>query len=363
MATAKELKTNPKFNINMFELFSLISPEKKTKYTETLLRIMEKTPNLGDHCEEIKDYLYKEFNINNEDLEDVPKLQLVFFYRMIESVFNTSDLKLYQQFCEYNERGLIKQNDLSTYQSFDEITKAVGIAEIIANSKDLERQIEIVYEDEEWLMVLPLTYNSSKKYGSNTKWCTTTENNPEYFVKYTSKGVLVYCINKKNGYKVASFRSLDRNDPEFSFWNQQDSRIDSLQTELPDELLKMIRTVSTKHPKTNRSRLSPEELTKENAFLGKIGYINSYPIEPNNIDAGNERRMGYINRALERRYDDVVREEEPQTGGEGLLNVSRLVDIGEGFETFTDRPSEPLREEPLPDGFRDGGISTATEWQ
>jgi hypothetical protein len=346
MATAKELKSNPKFNVNMFELFSLICPEKKTKYTETLLRIMEKTPNLDDHCDEIKDYLNKELKIDKEELNNIPKLQLIFFYRILDSVFNLPDLKLYQQFCEYNERGLIKQNDLSTYQSFEDITKSVSVAEILANNKDLEKQIEIVYEDQEWLMILPLTYNSSKKYGSNTKWCTTTENNPEYFVKYSSKGVLVYCINKKNGYKVASFRSLDKSDPEFSFWDQKDSRIDSLQTELPDELLKIIRDISTKNPKTNRSRLSPDELSMENAHLNKLGYVNTYPTEPVNIDVGNERRMEYINRAIERRYEDEVGENpvmsegiSPEDGD--LINISRLVDINQGYEDNTqeDRPN------------------------
>jgi hypothetical protein len=114
---------------------------------------------------------------------------------------------------------------------------SLSLAEMVLDAKLLEKQTKIVYEDDEWLLVRPLTYQSSKKYGANTKWCTTQSDNSEYFLKYSSKGVLIYCINKKTGYKVASFNSLDKNDPEFSFWNQKDSRIDSLQTELTDELI------------------------------------------------------------------------------------------------------------------------------
>ena len=68
--------------------------------------------------------------------------------------------------------------------------------------------------------------------------------------------MLIYCINKVTGYKVASFYSLDKNDPEFSFWNQKDSRIDSLDTELTDEIRLLIQSVSKdKKAKTNRNKL------------------------------------------------------------------------------------------------------------
>ena len=82
----------------------------------------------------------------------------------------------------------------------------LSLADIKSELKGLENETIKVYEDDVWLLVRPLSYLSSKKYGSNTKWCTTTESNSEYFIKYSSKGVLIYCINKKTGYKVASSR-------------------------------------------------------------------------------------------------------------------------------------------------------------
>ena len=102
----------------------------------------------------------------------------------------------------------------------------LSLAELKFNAKQMESQIIKLMDTDEWLVLRPLTYLASKKYGSNTKWCTTSEGNPDYFIKYSSKGVLIYCLNKKTGYKVASFYSLDKNDPEFSFWNQKDDRID-----------------------------------------------------------------------------------------------------------------------------------------
>lgn len=368
MSRTKELKTNPEFNVNMFELFSLFSPDKKTKYTETLLRIMKKTPNIEEHCQEIKEFLSKEYNLQKSDLDDVPGLQLVFFYRIIDTMFNASDLKTFQKFCEFNERGLIKQNDVSTYQTFDEINNAVSIAEIVVQGKDLEKQVKLVYEDDEWLFIRPLTFNASKKYGSNTKWCTTTESNPEYFTKYASKGVLIYCLNKKTGYKVASFCSLDRNEPEFSWWNQKDSRIDSLQSELPDELLKVIRVESMDNkPKTNRFLLSDKDREIEDKFLSKYGGYNiMQPIDM--IQPQSEERVNRIRRGIERNVEEEIgvmeeREESP-------LRLQTLVDAMDGIQIPTEllEPTTPdwsneedVMEQPVLQQVRSGSFDFRNE--
>lgn len=264
MSRSKQLKELPENNINLYKLFSLFSFEKKSKYTEMLLRLMKRTPHLDEACNDVKNTLKSEFDFVDSDFDEIGKIELLLYYKILESMFNFSDLKSFQKFCLFNERNLIQQNDLSKYNSFEQILQQLSVAELISDSKDLEKQIIKIYEDEIWLLVRPLTFESSKKYGSNTKWCTTTENNPDYFFKYSKKGVLIYCINKKSGYKVASFYSLDKNDPEFSFWDQKDSRIDSLATELTNDLRDIIFKESTnKDAKTNRFLLKDDERIKE----------------------------------------------------------------------------------------------------
>jgi hypothetical protein len=359
MSRTKELKVSPEFNLNMFELFSLFCPDRKTKYTETLLRIMKKTPNISEHCSEIKEFLQKEYGINKSDLDNFSELQLVFFYRIIDAMFNSSDLKTFQKFCEYNERGLIKQNDVSTYHSFDEINNSVSIADIVVQGKELEKQVKVVYEDDEWLFVRPLTFNSSKKYGSNTKWCTTTESNPEYFTKYASRGVLIYCLNKKTGYKVASFRSLDKNDPEFSWWNQKDSRIDSLQSELPNELLKVIRVESMENkPKTNRFLLSDEDRIAEDKFLAKFGGYNiMQPIDM--IEPQSEERVNRIRRGIERIIEeDQIPQQEVM---EQPMEVRRLVEAYVDEDVVTESTPEWRPDDLVDQPVRSGSFDFRNE--
>ena len=100
-------------------------------------------------------------------------------------------------------------------------------------------------------------------------------NNPNYFYRYY-KNVLVYCINRKTGYKVAMQHVV--NDNETSFWNSTDQRIDSLLTELDMECKsKLVELI--KEGKSNYD-LTPEEYRKlEDEYELKGGYLNPLPMD------------------------------------------------------------------------------------
>jgi hypothetical protein len=145
------------------------------------------------------------------------------------------------------------------------------IAENKAIEKEMETQVVRVHEDNEWLLLRPLTFESSKKYGASTKWCTTTEHNPEYFNKYSRRGVLIYCISKTRRYKVASFYSLDKSEPEFSWWNEKDTRIDSLETELPMKLRELIAGIClAKDAKSNDELAGNKETKSKKSKINRI---------------------------------------------------------------------------------------------
>jgi hypothetical protein len=76
-------------------------------------------------------------------------------------------------------------------------------------------------------------------------------------------------INKVTGLKVACFKSLDT-DPEFSFWNQADTRIDSMESELPLFIMECIREEVRENPVTNLSLLSEEDFKKQEELLYEL---------------------------------------------------------------------------------------------
>jgi hypothetical protein len=247
-------------------LLSIFNSTGKSKYVETLLRIVKnKKSNIGrlEYMNELKTY----YQLSEEFLNGLSNLDLVLYCNLLPTLMNGSDAVFFKKFCELNERGLIEQNDLSTYNNFEQITTQLTLAELKENAKDMEGSIIKLHDDSEWLIVKPLTFAASKKYGAFTKWCTTSKNNPEYFTRYINRGSLIYIINKKTGLKVACFKSLDESEPEFSFWNSVDLRIDSLESGLPNNILDLIVRDIRENPVTNESYLTLEQKIKEKSLL------------------------------------------------------------------------------------------------
>jgi len=84
------------------------------------------------------------------------------------------------------------------YGNFGKLVDVIEVAEIIREEKNFnkEEHINILLETDEFLLLHPKTHKGSIKYGSNTKWCTTSKNNESVFKNYTRDGLLGYLIDK-----------------------------------------------------------------------------------------------------------------------------------------------------------------------
>jgi hypothetical protein len=329
MSLIKELKSNPENQLNLVEIIQSICPSEKTKYVDLLLKMLKKTPNVEEYASEVKRDFKERYNIDPENFKNFTPLQMVFIYRFIDSSFNSDDIKSFSKFVEYNERGLIDENDLTKFNSFKDILNSTSMAEIKVMEKDLEKQIKVLYSDSEWIVLRPLTYHSSLKYGSSTKWCTSSESNPEHFSRYTKRGILIYMINKITGKKVACFKSLDK-ESEFSFWNQIDTRIDSLEADLPDFIYEIIKNEIKTNSHTNFSLLSNEDKIKQEKLLNErsskimtFGEERTMVMEER-IEEEEDLDMDYMGRDEEIMEESIMDEVEApfgsMMGGETLQN-------------------------------------------
>lgn len=236
MSRIKQLKSESANNINIVDMLSLICLN-KSKYVDTLLRIIKKEKKFKTNVSEIKKFLSDSFNITETDVKSIPEHHLLFFHTFMESMMGIDEIKKFQDFCSYNERGLIVNNDLSNYSSFEQVLTSISIAELKDFEKEMESQIIKLHEDDEYLIMKPLTHESSMKYGSNTKWCTTMES-PIHFNNYAGTGVLIYIINKKSGKKTAAMKELKHGT--ISYWSQTDKRIELEETKLPQYVINVI---------------------------------------------------------------------------------------------------------------------------
>jgi len=199
--------------------------------------ITEKLESLGINCESMS---------ANE----------IFAINLLSDYFNTDDIRLLSSFRKYNERNLIPNRDVTSYKNLDDIRSSVGLATLKEDEKEMKSQIVKEYEDDTWVVLRPLTFGASSKYGSATKWCTTYQNDKQYFEKYWRRGILVYFINKQTGYKFAGYKGLE-GDSELSFWNAEDSRVDYLDIDADDYLFPIVRKIF-KSENTNKNLCSDE---------------------------------------------------------------------------------------------------------
>ena len=251
----------PHFNLTILDLLSEIDGTKSHKYLQLLCKLFKKRwlQQLGAN-EEVKSIeddnkiVFERVGISSSEdpLVNVTK-------RRYMDLFSYGDLELFQQFKHHMESNRIEETDLTKYDSISSLSQAVSYASIKLHTKTLEKQVHKEFEDDKWLLVRPLSFESSSVYGSGTKWCTTFKREKDYFFKYFHNGTLVYVLNKKNGYKFAMHVEIYERSEEISFWNAEDTRVDVLSLDLDDYLIPIFRRIKTERKK-NSEFLSKSDL-------------------------------------------------------------------------------------------------------
>lgn len=280
MSRLDELKKQyPELNFSVIDLLRRIDKSKSYKYLPLLCKLFSKRYRYENISEDekfvIENDMYEwaeRLDIDKSDLTQKEYLSL----RSLSDWWGDEFFKTISDFMRVMDKNLLENNDVTSYNTIDDLRAGVTLASIKEYTKILENEVHKEYEDSTWLMVRPLTFLSSIKYGANTKWCTTYTREKQYFEKYWRNGILVYFINKKNGYKFAGFKALN-GEREFSFWNAEDHRVDFLDTEVDDYLFKIVKDIF-KSNKTNKE-LSSDEIQDQvhQECLSPFGKIRFEP--------------------------------------------------------------------------------------
>ena len=270
MSRIDELKKQHKdLALSDLDLIKMAMPDQAIKYVEVLAKLTkskykeiakahEGENNLRNACLSA----LTGWGIDYNYLETLETQVLWALWTRMETLLGQNSFKLFIKFANLNERKLIENNDVTSYSSWGDIEQAVSLAEMKLIDKETAKQIKKIYEDDEWLSLRPLSLEASMKYGANTKWCTTTESG-QYYARYSARGILIYNINKKTGYKVACFKNLDSNhDNEFSWWDVTDKKIEALDSEAPSAVLEAIRNEIKTNSVTNQMLMTKAEADK-----------------------------------------------------------------------------------------------------
>jgi hypothetical protein len=253
-------KQNPELIIDVVELLTKLDPTENNKMLPFLVKMYKKRflnenndVNRKSSLIGLTKKLHK--NVMDERIKE-----------LIIGSFGYENMEKLLLFCDHLNNKRIVNTDVTSYSDWSDILNEVSKAELKLIDKELTKQIEVIYENDEWLVLKPLSFKASLTYGSNTKWCTAMKTEPDYFYRYSKNGILIYVINKNKGEKYGFHKSHD----ELSFWNQIDTRVDSMETNIPFDILLKIKEHSDLETNgVNYNKFSDEELEAEQSYYPK----------------------------------------------------------------------------------------------
>jgi predicted nuclease with TOPRIM domain len=111
--------------------------------------------------------------------------------------------------------------DINQYKTFAELNTAIQKYENrIRRSVETIEGADLVYEDDTFTVIAPLTTKASCYYGAGTKWCTASSADNTHFNNYMREGKLFYILDKTKPtsdrfYKVALLKKFDGDESYF----------------------------------------------------------------------------------------------------------------------------------------------------
>ena len=102
-------------------------------------------------------------------------------------------IELIDDFDKYQKN--FDKKDINNYKSLEELGNVITL---YLASKGDKADIENIYENDRFLVIIPKNKEASCKYGANTRWCVTSRDT-NHFETYTAgKQLLYFIIDKKN---------------------------------------------------------------------------------------------------------------------------------------------------------------------
>jgi hypothetical protein len=294
MTKLKEFKeNNSEFSFSLFDFLTKLDGTPTNKFLPMMVNIFKNSiqnrilyRNKEEYLEILDRYksLWSKLGlINEEDILSRYDLELLMIKTsIIQQWFSPEDLTSIKEFINFYEKKYYKNIDVNQIKTIEEVNSLVSVASIKHMDKELAKQVNLVYEDDTWLLIRPLTWEASKKYGAATKWCTASYESYNSYFSYSERGVLLYIINKNTGRKTAMFKEFyDINNPnkfELSFWNEEDHRIDSMFAGFDGYIFDIFKSIENKTNKQISNGLFDEEYNKYHINEAKIISINDTPI-------------------------------------------------------------------------------------
>lgn len=202
---------NPELGVSIIDIIRSIDPSSTNKYCEFLIKMLKTNDN------------YQETIVN----------------ALVSGLFGVKTIETLHKFEEHSKANRIplEYRDISKHNEWLTIEESVRIADEVVKRKQLEKETNKLYVDDEWLVLIPESYEASQLYSNNTKWCITQKS---YWNDYKKSSRIIFVINKKSDQKYAISKRLS--DDLIQGWDAKDKETSPLMWEFTDDIWKIIRS-------------------------------------------------------------------------------------------------------------------------
>ena len=192
-------KKYPEVDSAIIDYFVKEDPSGNNKYLDWLVKAMTHEPTI----QSVEDLLDEamQFKLPQEFLMMLVKKfhELLPYMVHVEGGKKVGTTDLYQY--KFTDTEMIN------FLGFD-LFQAKERKEEKNKRKDAKKNSDKIYEDGNWLVIRPKSWQASCVYGAGTRWCTTSKENDSHFKRETDRNFLIYVINKNKSsnddqYKVA----------------------------------------------------------------------------------------------------------------------------------------------------------------
>jgi hypothetical protein len=135
--------------------------------------------------------------------------------------------EVFIEFHDLLERNKIKKGDITSYKTIEELKSAVKEAQKDEIQKETEEltggNFDIVVNNDDMLIVIPLDHEASMLWGGDTKWCTTSTNDHHWKSYIMDKDMCFYYIWIKNLDLIENLEEFENRDRDSSYLKEIES--------------------------------------------------------------------------------------------------------------------------------------------
>ena len=111
---------------------------------------------------------------------------------------DNDDIRRYvKAFDLLSTKNKISNKDIYSYQDFNSLKSVIDVVDIKSKGDiigKIRQEREVILDNDDYLVFIPLTHAASVKYGMGAKWCVSMKDDAFFWYALTNSNILFYFV-------------------------------------------------------------------------------------------------------------------------------------------------------------------------